>query len=431
MNNPVLKRLVSGLIGLLLLFYIGNQIYNASYSGVKAETAVYANAEDTIQMTGTVIRKEQLLRQSVQGVLTYPLGEGGKIAKDGVVAEVYDSAKDATQQQQAAHLSAEIARLQSLSKPGDTYAANPGSLTKQINQGLKEILTSLQGRDYNTLSSQRDSLLYLMNEQQVVTGASKDFSARIAQLQGQLSAIPTSGGTKMGQIKSPVSGYFVSAADGYESQYNYATVLELSVNDLKAKKKPQALGSDVIGKVCEEFDWYFAAVVSQDDALKLKEGNRVNINFPFAVGKSVPATVAAVNQPNHQGDAAVILQCSYMDTGIASVRDATVQVQAGTYSGIMVSQKSIHFEKLTKEFTQEDGTKKKVEKEVQGVYVMHGNTIEFVQIIPLMSSGSYVICKELSDTDPEWKELMTKSPIRLYDEVIIEGTDLYDGKVVK
>ena len=97
----------------------------------------------------------------------------------------------------------------------------------------------------------------------------------------------------------------------------------------------------------------------------------------------------------------------------------------------MVSQKSIHFEKLTKEFTQEDGTKKKVEKEVQGVYVMHGNTIEFVQIIPLMSSGSYVICKELSDTDPEWKELMTKSPIRLYDEVIIEGTDLYDGKVVK
>ena len=48
-----------------------------------------------------------------------------------------------------------------------------------------------------------------------------------------------------------------------------------------------------------------------------------------------------------------------------------------------------------------------------------------------MSSGSYVICKELTDIDPEWKELMTKSSIRLYDEVIIEGTDLYDGKVVK
>lgn len=431
MNNPILKRLVSGLIGLLLLFYIGNQIYNASYSGVKTETAVYANAEDMVQMTGTVIRKEQLLRQNVQGVLTYPLGEGGKIAKGGVVAEIYDSAKDATQQQQMEYLTAEIARLQSLSNPGDTYAANPGSLTKQINQSLTQILTSLQSRDYNALPSQRDTLLYRMNEQQVVTGVTKDFSARIAQLQSQLSAIPAASGRKMGQVKSPVSGYFVKAVDGYESQYNYASVKELSVNDLKAKKKPQVLGGDVIGKVCEEFNWYFAAVVNQDDALKLKEGNHVSINFPFAVGKTVPAVVLAVNQPNHQGDAAVILRCSYMDTGIASVRDATVQVQAGTYSGIMVSQRSIHFEKITKEFKQEDGTKKQVTKEVQGVYVMHGNSIEFVQVIPLMSSGSYVICKELSDTDPEWKELMTKSSIRLYDEVITEGTELYDGKVVK
>jgi hypothetical protein len=431
MNNPVLGRVISGLIGLLLLFYIGNQIYSATYNGAKTETAVYATAEDTVRMNGTVIRKEQLIEQKVQGVVTYPLGAGGKVAKGGVVAEVYDSAKGATQQQQAEYLTQEIARLQSLDNAGDTYAANPGSLTKQINLSLTQLLSSAQDRDYTALSTQRDSLLYLLNEQQVVVGASKDFSARIAQLQSQLSAIPASAGTRMGQIQSPASGYFVGTADGYETQYDYNSVQKLSVADLKAKKKPAAIGSDVVGKVCGEFDWYFAAVVSADDALKLKEGNKVTIDFPFAVGQPVPAIVAAVNQPDHQGEAAVILRCSYMDVGIATVRDAAVQVQTGSYSGIMVSQKSIHVEKLTKEFTQEDGTKKKVEKEVQGVYVMHGNSIEFVQVVPLMSSGSYVICKELSDTDPEWKELMTPSSIRLYDEVITEGTDLYDGKIVK
>lgn len=431
MSNPALKRLASSLIGILLLFYIGNQIYNANFSSVKTETAIYAAAQDSIPVTGTVIRKEQLIAKTQDGIITYPLGQGGKIAKGGVVAEVYDSAKDATQQQQMERLQAEIDRLQRLNTPVDTYAANPEPLTKQINRRLTDVLTSIQEQDYTALDTERNDLLYAMNERQVVVGTVKDFNARIAELQKQLSAIHVSGGTRMGQIKSPVSGYFVGTADGYENHFNYATVLSLSVENLKSKGTPAALDSNVIGKVSEEFDWYFAAVVGPDDALKLQIGKKVNIDFPFAVGKPVPATVAAVNQPDRQGEAAIVLRCSYMDAGIASVRDATVQVQTDTYSGIMVSQKSIHFEKVKKEIKQEDDTVKTVEQEVQGVYVMHGSSITFVQIVPIFQNGSYVICKELAETDAEFKELMTESTIRLYDEVIIEGTDLYDGKVIK
>lgn len=58
---------------------------------------MYANIEDTIQVTDAVIHKEQPLRQGMQGVLMYPLGEGGRIIRDGVVVEVYDSAKNAMQ----------------------------------------------------------------------------------------------------------------------------------------------------------------------------------------------------------------------------------------------------------------------------------------------------------------------------------------------
>lgn len=431
MSNPALKRLASSLIGLLLLFYIGNQIYNANFSSVKTETAIYAAAQDTIPVTGTVIRKEQLIQKTQDGVITYPLGQGGKVAKGGVVAEVYDSAKDATVQQQMERLQEEIARLQRLNTPVDTYAANPEPLTRQINRRLTDVLTSIQEQDYTSLDAERNDLLYAMNERQVVVGTVKNFNERIAALQAQLSSINVSGGTRMGQIKSPVAGYFSATADGYENSFDYKTVLTLSVEDLQKKPAPALLDGNVIGKVSEEFDWYFAAVVDPDKALKLQIGKKVSIDFPFAVGKPVPATVAALNQPDRQGPAAVILRCSYMDAGIASVRDATVQVQTDTYSGIMVSQKSIHFEKVKKEVKQEDGTVKTLEQEVQGVYVMHGSSITFVQIVPLFHGSSYVICKELSETDAEWKELMTESSIRLYDEVIIEGTDLYDGKVIK
>ncbi len=433
MNSPVLRRIASGFIAVLLLIYIGYQVYNSNYSRIKTETAAYATAQDTISAKGAAVRKEALIRQEKSGVLTYALSSGGKIAKGGVVADLYDSAAAATAQQQADSLSAEVAQLQKLSSPGDTYAANPDLLKKQIDQKLTLLLTAVQEQDYSGVPEARSNLLYLLNERQIVTGKSKDYSSRIAELQKQLQSASPSGGGKTGQIKSPAAGYFINSADGYEEKWDYASVPGLSASQLREKlsQKPAAVPSGVVGKVCEEFGWYFACVVPPDEALKFKEGQRVSIRLPFAVSEDVPATVAAVNQKDRQSEAALVLQSSYMDQEIASIRNETVQIQAGSYSGIMVSKEAVHFEKLSKKVTGKDGKTTTVTKQVQGVYVLHGRQIEFVQIVPLFNSGSYVICQEIGDTDEAKDQLMTKSSIRLYDEVVIEGTDLYDGKIVK
>ena len=68
-----------------------------------------------------------------------------------------------------------------------------------------------------------------------------------------------------------------------------------------------------------------------------------------------------------------------------------------------------------------------VTKEVNGVYVMLGSEIVFRLIVPLYSTSTYVIC----DPNPDEDELMTSETVQLYDEIVVEGTDLYDGKVVK
>ncbi|HBC26025.1 MAG TPA: secretion protein HlyD, partial [Ruminococcaceae bacterium] len=98
MNSPVLRKIVSGFIAVLLLIYVGYQVYNSNYSRIKTETAAYATAQDTISAKGSAIRKEALIRQEKSGVLTYALSSGGKIAKGGVVADLYDSAAAATAQ---------------------------------------------------------------------------------------------------------------------------------------------------------------------------------------------------------------------------------------------------------------------------------------------------------------------------------------------
>ena len=96
-----------------------------------------------------------------------------------------------------------------------------------------------------------------------------------------------------------------------------------------------------------------------------------------------------------------------------------------------MSQKAIHFENVEQTVTDEDGnTTTVVHENVRGVFVRHGTEIEFVQIIPLYNGTSYVICEEITANSENADQIVTDQSIRLSDEVVIEGTDLYDGKVI-
>ena len=46
------------------------------------------------------------------------------------------------------------------------------------------------------------------------------------------------------------------------------------------------------------------------------------------------------------------------------------------------------------------------------------------------SDENYVICKT-SLSEEEQAELLTEDTITLYDEVVVGGSNLYDGKIVK
>ena len=59
---------------------------------------------------------------------------------------------------------------------------------------------------------------------------------------------------------------------------------------------------------------------------------------------------------------------------------------------------------------------------VTGVYVLSGINAVFKPIEILYSDSNYVICKN---------DVQSSSGIRMYDEVILGGSDLYDGKTVK
>lgn len=76
-------------MAILLLIYVGYQIYRSQYTGFKTETAMYADLSASIDTTGFIIRSEELVYSRYDGVLNYTLDDGEKTAFGGTVAELY------------------------------------------------------------------------------------------------------------------------------------------------------------------------------------------------------------------------------------------------------------------------------------------------------------------------------------------------------
>lgn len=105
---------------------------------------------------------------------------------------------------------------------------------------------------------------------------------------------------------------------------------------------------------------------------------------------------------------------------------AAARISVGEHSGPAVPAAAVHYLK-------EDGTEAEAETQgenyVPGVYVKLGNIARFCRIDPvdadhpLITDGDYILVL------PEGTE-GSVSKVRLYDEIIVSGQNLYDGKLL-
>ncbi len=424
-KNKLIKRLVILGIIIVLIVFVVVQIVNLVSPGIATETAVRASITDSLRVDGLIVRKETVLKNTTSGVISYEIADGTKIAKNGVIASTYSDSEAAAAESRKMELKEELEQLQDLNELAGASAINPDNVNKQIYQRLYSMKTNVNEFNLNDVQSDRSSMLNLMNQWQLATGKITTFSARIKELKAEIAELTSNSNKATGAIRATSAGYFVKSVDGYETVYDYNKVAQMSVADLREEREAKEVSENVIGKVCEQFEWYIVCEIPADTAMKLGVGDSIDIKLPFASSMNIPAEIVAINQTTIEDPAALVLECSYMDPTLANIRNETVLLNIGTYDGIRISQNAIHFEEVTGEIMDSSGSEMSQTKEVRGVYVVDGSELKFVQIIPLYTTGNYVIC----DANPGADELLTDETIELYDTVAIGG-NLYDGKLV-
>lgn len=433
MNSKKIRTLGAVVLAFLVLLYVGYQAYQATHQSIRTETAMYGEVSDVLQAQGFILRNETVIDESYSGVLSYRVADGSRVSRGGVIADIFSNESDAASQRELDQLDQEIENLQSLSQTANFYVANPSMLGDQIYSALEGISQLVNENDFSGLNTQKGELQNALIRRQLITGeeSAEDYSQRISQLQSQRDTLASQTGSATGSILAPEAGYFISTVDGLENVMDISQVESITVAQAEELLEQQPSSIDAVGKIFQDFNWYAVCVFDEDDMVRFEGVEDVYLDIPFASTEQIPAKVLARNSDGESGKTAVVFQCSTMDADIAAVRNEAIQVTVNTYSGVLVNERAIRFADVEYATTDEAGnTVTQVQENVKGVYVLYGGQLEFVQVFTDQTVNGYAICRT-NLTEEEQSMLVTDSTIQLYDQVVVEGTDLYDGKIVR
>ena len=431
MDKLLFKRIIIAVLSILVISYIVYLIASSNISRtVETEEAVNAGISDVIHTDCFVVRKEEYITNDTDGVLSYSVNNGDDISVGQTIADVYNNENDAVYRQQIASVNSQIKDLRDLSETYYKDSLSLETVDSQINNNLFSVLSDVNCGDFTNAKSLSNNLLFSICERQIITGEAKDFTSKISQLKNKKDELESNCSESIGTVSSDKAGYFVSAPDGYEKSVKYANVKKILVDDLKKIKKSK-IPDNVIGKVITNPDWYVVCEISADDAVGLSkllnQGAEISVKMPSLKAESIPATIYSINQSGKKQSAVLVLKCDYMDSYLATARSEKLEITTLSYEGIKVAKRAIHEATVEKTVKDKKGKTTTKEKKVQGVYVLHGSELRFKEISIVYSSSDYVLC----NPSPEEGVLFSDETIELYDQVIVKGDNLYDGKVIR
>ena len=429
-TRKLTSRIFVGVSVALVLIFIVFIFVTTNFMGtdsIVTETAFKTTVSDTISTSGFVIRDISYIDNTSTGVLAYQVTDGDKVTANGTIATIYQNESDAVNFQRICEIEDEIEDLKTLNNISNSVNVGLDSVNNQLDYRLSSFIGCINKRDFNSISAVENELLSAIYRKQIITGDQMNFDANIAQLEEEKAQLESVTGNSIGEITTADSGYFTSAIDGYENLFTIDGLKEITYSDIKEAKPADIDEDKYVGKVIKGVNWYLACPVTAEQAVAITHNSsNVGVRIPYASADLIPAKVITVNQFSGEEMAVVVLECNYMSPALSHIRNESVDIELNTYEGLKVSKKALHDDFITKTTYDDNGNKKTEEVKVQGVYVKYGRQLNFKQVFILYADEEYVICSD----NPDSEMLAGGSTLELYDEVVVEGDDLYDGKLI-
>lgn len=395
------------LIAITLLFvvalgYVGLQLYTILHRTYRTETAIAYTMADSISLSGMAVF--ETVDVPGEGNLGYIVADGERVSAGTVLAERYTDESQGVLRERLDRLDR---TLELLSKSQNSTGSDLSMLTTQTRTALYNLLDQVDTASYSGIAQAEEDFLLAQNRLQISTGQADNFESVMATLQqereevaGQLGGLQT--------ITAATNGYFVSSVSANPISMDQETLDAMSSAELQSllEQGAETSPTGLAGHIITGFSWRFYGVCSLETAARLDGITKVNISVPGKENDPLPATVVEVTEDEETGTAKVVIECRSINANVLRFGIEEAQVDLTTYEGIRIDRSALHIK---------DGAK--------GVYVKYGDLQRFRRITILYEDENYILV-------PRDGALGTENEVRLYDEVIVEGTNLQDGKLL-
>ena len=406
-SDRFIIQTISAVLCLFLLIHVTFHSVNLDSNPYQTEVALTYSISDSAEASGVIVREEQVISgQASGGVVSYQQSDGTVVRKGSVIAEVYNSSNDISIRRQIRALEEQIAALSKVSDARSAEYSSTETINRQINAEIDDYIALIHQGQVSDLSDSKAELLYLLSQKDVVMGEAESYASRITQLQTEVDSLNTRLSGSLVQYTSPEIGYFARMTDGYEAVLTPNSINTMTVEQLRTFSREKVVfHNSNLGKIVTDHHWYYAAVLPAADAEKFILGDTVYLNFNMYNITQIPFTVKEVRTDESDPDhCMVLLSTSHMVPELLMVRNPSVQIDFTSYTGLRIPAKA-----------------KRYEGQQVGVYVQDGDVVRFKTINIIYENSEFILCGANPDLE---------RPLEIYDQVIVEGTDLSDGKPV-
>lgn len=404
MNSGWTTVIIVTLSVFVILVAVG-QIFFAGGDKLTTETAFFYGIEEEVPFNGVYLRDETLIYDGGTGILSYEQVNGSKVGKSSVVARRYKSDNDAAYLREIGLLQKQVAVLESAERLVGTDNSQLEAISIQINESHSDIISSIISGDLTAAGEKQNDLLEAMCKREITLKVSDGYGAKKTQLNDEINRLNVliSGGVR--DVIAGGAGYFVSEVDGYEGELGYDSAEDIGEDKIAEviASPVKTSSSNAIGKLIGDYHWRVAAVIDTEKMFGLYEGTEVTLR----VGSGTYLIDADIISVKNCGDnkAVYVFECDKLNSAVASGRTALFKLLVNSYGGLRVSRKALRYN----------------ENDERGVFIVRGDSLVFKKVNVVYWGEGYVICSQEADDDY----------LKLYDEIVTEGKDLYDGKVIR
>lgn len=411
MKNRTWINMICTVLVLAAFVYLFHDAVRVNRDSYDTETADEVIEQEKLDLKAFIVRDEEYIDQKTTGTVVPLIKDGMRVASGDAVARVCGTTEDAANMSALLDAKESLARYQELSEQTELNALDMEKLNKDIDSSFTELIEASGKGDFSNVNQNIEELENKLASKQILKDGTIDLTAKFNELGAKIKSLESKK-ISSSDVLAPLSGYYISNLDGYENAIDYDKIDDLTVGEAEKlfDKKPDDV-TGRMGKIVGSYKWYLVTVMDSKYSLLMAEGDTMKINMPYYGFKDVEVRVEKISTTQNN-KVAVAFSCNRMNETYANMRAEDIELVFKEYKGYKVNSSSIRREK------DEKGN------EIDIVYILRGDIMNARKIEIIYDAGDYVLVSEETEASNGYR------PIKRYDEVIVKGRNLSDGKSI-